>query len=398
VSQIEAGRRRPSPEALEFFAGRLGVSTGYLTTGVPDDVDLTVRYTLEEAHRHVRESRPDEARACAEQVIAEAERYDLGRIKGQAYIVLGDALKQQGLVRDAVDAYEHALDAGLPPHEEGLAVGGLGRAYLMAGDLNYAAETVEGYLARAAEGPTEAGVLTDLHSVLVSIYFERGDVLRAEQAARRALAAAGDAETPISVQAVAYWHASRVFAENKQWDEALSYATRARVLMEAADDRRRAARLHAAYAFICLEAEPPKTEEAHEHLDLADAGLREAATPMDRAQILTERSRLALLEERPHEALAFAEWALEVVHPDQLEVARSLFLKGRALALLHRGSEARAAFEQAASTFRNRGARQQEANCWREIGEQDLADGNVGAALDALRAGLEALDPRRSRA
>ena len=72
--------------------------------------------------------------------------------------------------------------------------------------------------------------------------------------------------------------------------------------------------------------------------------------------------------------------------------------KGRALSGLERPIEARAAFRDAAELFGRLGARQQEASCWRELGELDLAEGDVTSAIEALRAGLDALDPRRTRA
>ena len=59
---------------------------------------------------------------------------------------------------------------------------------------------------------------------------------------------------------------------------------------------------------------------------------------------------------------------------------------------------ARTSLSAAAETFRRLGARQQEAACWREIGEMDVAAGDSEAALVALREGLTALDPQRSRA
>jgi predicted TPR repeat methyltransferase len=59
---------------------------------------------------------------------------------------------------------------------------------------------------------------------------------------------------------------------------------------------------------------------------------------------------------------------------------------------------ARTALGAAAESFRRLGARQQEAACWREMGEMDIAAGDGEAALKALREGLEALDPQRSRA
>jgi tetratricopeptide (TPR) repeat protein len=278
----------------------------------------------------------------------------------------------------------------------GVAVGNLARAYRAVGDLTYAIQVVEGFLS-STDGPLDPAVATDLHAVLISIYFERGDVVRAERAARHALAAA-DQQTPLQIRAIAYWHASRVLAETKQWDEALDLATRARVLLEEFEDRRRVARLHNAYAFICLEADPPRLAEARDHLDLAESRLADSGSPGDLAYVFTERSRLALLEEDAEGALMHADRALQEAMPDELERARALFLRGRALAALHRSDLARTALFDAASVFQTHGARQQEAACWREIGELDLSVGDLGAAVEALRSGLQALDPRRSRA
>jgi tetratricopeptide (TPR) repeat protein len=189
-----------------------------------------------------------------------------------------------------------------------------------------------------------------------------------------------------------------VLAETKQWEEALELATRARVLLEEVDDRRRVGRLHNAYAFICLEREPPRLDDARHHLDLAQSILEAATAQEDLATVFTERSRLALLEEQADEALEHAERALSHVASDELEVARSLFLKGRALGMLGRVPESRQALQEAAALFEKGGARQQQASCWRELGELDLAAGDVQSAIEALRSGLAALDPRRSRA
>jgi tetratricopeptide (TPR) repeat protein len=118
----------------------------------------------------------------------------------------------------------------------------------------------------------------------------------------------------------------------------------------------------------------------------------------DRAQVLTERSRLALMEDRPADALEHATEALSEIAADRLEFARCLFLKGRSFAALGRGPEAVQTLQEAADMFRARGARQQEAACWRELGELHLGRSDFEGAVFALKAGLEALDPRRSRA
>lgn len=257
---------------------------------------------------------------------------------------------------------------------------------------------MESFLAAVSDdAPLDPASMSRLQMALVSIYFERGDMTQAERCAQRGLASA-DTGAPMDIRALAYWNASRVYAERRRWNEALELATRARVLMEELDDRRSVARLQNALAFICLEADPPRVDQAEEHLDAAEATLREVGSPADQAYVLTERARLALLRGRPADAVVHADAALASASEDDLEVARCLFLKGRALSALDRRDEARTALGDAAETFRRHGARQQEAACWREIGEMDLAAGDGESALRALREGLEALDPQRSRA
>lgn len=397
VSQIEAGRRRPSQEAMAFFADRLGVTPPYLATGIPEGIEDHLRYRLEEARQSLRQGDLDGAELTLQSIRRQAAEYGLARTRAQAISTVGDVLLRRGRVREAIDLFEEAVERGLPDREAGMAIASLSRSYRALGDLNYAAEVIESFFKRQEGTPLDPAVSAELQTVLVSIYFERGEVVRAERAAGRALVAAGEG-APAETRANTYWAASRVLAEARRWDEALDFATKARVLWEELDDRRRVARLHNAYAFICLEMDPPRTEEAATHLERAEGILSEAPASGDLAYVLTERSRLALLEGRPQEALGHADRALSDVGSDELEVARCLFLKGRALGALARREDARAALREGAALFRSRGARQQEAACWRELGELDLAAGDTHAAIQALRAGLEALDPRRSRA
>jgi tetratricopeptide (TPR) repeat protein len=397
VSQIESGRRTPSPEAMEFFAERLGVTPRFLSTGIPDGLEDELRYRLEEARRANRAGDVAGAEAILRDLAAKGERYGLARLHARALAALGESLALQARHREAIDKLEEAVLGDLPEREAGMAVSRLARSYRAVGDLTYAGEVVEGFLNREDRRPVDPGVMAELQAVLISIYFERGDVMRAERAARRALAAA-DEGAPPEIRANVYWDASRVMAEGKQWDEAMEFATRARVLMEELDDRRSVARLHTNYAFLCLEAEPPRLPEAREHLDVAEDWLRRAGAARELAYVYSERSRLALLEERPEEAVKFADRAMDGAGQDDLEVGRSLFLKGRALSMLGQRLEARLALQQSADLFEKHGARQQQASAWRELGELDLAQGDVDSAVEALRAGLEALDPRRSRA
>lgn len=397
VSQIESGRRNPSAEAIQFFAGQLGVSPSFLATGIPEDVEEQLSYLLEEARAAIRGGRAADAQELSDSVAAQAEEYELSALRYQGKLLSAEALAQQGKLPQAIDAYEEVLDCELPERDRALATVGLARAYRTVGDLTYAAVLVESYLGRTERGPLDPSLAAELQSVLISIYFERGDITAAERAARRALAAVSHGGS-LDLRAKTYWYAARVLAESRNWAEALDYSTRARILMEELDDRQNVARLHNAYAFLCLEVEPPRLEEAKEHLDRAEALLSGEAGRGEVAYIHEERGRIAMLLNRPEEALRWAERGLEEASPDKLETARCLYLKGRALAALDHLEEARGAFRSAASAFAGQGARQQEASCWRELGELDLAEGELEAAVHAFRAGLEALDQRRTRA
>ena len=397
VSQIESGKRTPSSDAMEFFADRLGVSPRFLATGVPDGMEDALRYRLEEALRATRKHDLQVAEEGLRSVVAEAERYGLRRLRARSLSQLGEVLALAERYRESIDRLEEAIDTGdLLERDAGMAVSRLARVYRTVGDLAYAGDLVEGFLSRTDRPPLEPGIVAELQSVLVSVYFERGDVHRSEQAARRALTAAGQGAPP-EIRANAYWDASRVMAEAKRWDEALEFATRARVLMEELDDQRSVARLHNVYAFICLEVEPPRTREAAEHLDLAESMLEGAGGAVDVGYVLSERARLSLLERRPEDALREAQRAMVLVGDDENERTKCLYLAGRAHGELGQLTEAHGALHEAATLFEKQGARQQVAACYRELGELDLAAGDTEAAMESFRAGLAALDPRRSR-
>jgi tetratricopeptide (TPR) repeat protein len=395
VSQIESGKRTPSAPAMEFFATRLGVSARFLSTGVPDGMEDALRYRLEEAVRATRHQRLADADQALRSLIAEADRYGLRRLRARGLAQLGEVLALSERYPEAIDKLEEAIETEeLLERDAGLAVSRLARTYRTVGDLGHAGDLVESFLARGDRAPLEPGIMAELQSVLVSVYFERGDIHRSEQAALRALASARQGAPP-EIRANAYWDASRVMAEVKRWDEALEFATRARVLMEELDDQRSVARLHNAYAFICLEVDPPKTAEAAHHLDVAEAMLGEVGGAVDMSYVLSERARLALVEGHPEEALRQAERALVLGADDANDRPKTLFLAGRAHAELGQRREARDTLIEAASLFEKQGARQHVASCYRELGELDLAAGDTEAAMESFRAGLAVLDPKR---
>ncbi len=397
VSQIESGKRRPSPEALAFFAQKLRVSEAYLLTGVPDALNEELAFHLEESRILISTDDLDRADERLADVLLRSTEYGLTGVHALALVLAGHVRVRRGRVREAIDRFEEAIEAGLPERELGLTTAALARAYAGIGDLAYAVDLVESYLRTRGPVPMDPSVMAELQTVLVSTYFERGDVVRAERVAKKALEGLDHRAAP-HVRANVFWVASRVLAEAKRWDEALDLATRARVLLEETGDRWRIAGVHNAYAFLCLESDPPRIREAAEHLDATAKLLGPGASAEQLAYLHAERGRLALMEDRPEDALRSSEQALELVDADTLERGRCLYLRGRALTKLDRRDEALDSFHEAAAAFSKSGSRQQEASCWREIGDLELASGNVYEAVDALRWGLTALDPSRSRA
>jgi tetratricopeptide (TPR) repeat protein len=256
---------------------------------------------------------------------------------------------------------------------------------------------IESTLREMRANPIDPGVSAELHSVLLSVYFERGDVTKAERVAQQALAAVTQGVSP-ETRANVLWSASRVLAESKRWDDALDLARQARSIIEGLDDRIRLAHIHTAYAYLCLEVDPPRVGEAGRYLERADELLGPDAPTRERAYILAEQGRVALLSARPRDALTLSIRALELVGDDSLERSRIFHLRGRALDELGHHDDARDDLLEAASAFEKAGARQQAASCYRDVGEIELRFGALESALDAYRTGLEILEPRRSRA
>ena len=61
ISQLEAGKRTPSNEALAYLAERLGVTPAFLGTGVPEGEEDRLRFAIEDARLAIRDDRHDHA-------------------------------------------------------------------------------------------------------------------------------------------------------------------------------------------------------------------------------------------------------------------------------------------------------------------------------------------------
>jgi transcriptional regulator with XRE-family HTH domain len=177
ISQIERGLRNPSTEAIEYFARRLGVSARYLATGVPDDVTAWLKYGIEEAREELHAGQAEKAESRIRAVLQTADDYQLDRVRAQALPILGEALSRiPEMMTQAIATFEEALKLSTSDLEAGMTVAALAKAHRAVGDLNRATELVETFLGTEFAVPLDVSVMVELHSVLISLYFERGDM------------------------------------------------------------------------------------------------------------------------------------------------------------------------------------------------------------------------------
>lgn len=151
VSQIERGKRRPSPDAIAYFARRLKVSAGYLATGVPDDVHARLGDELEAARQDLEADLAEKAEERIRDVLVEAREYDSAQLRARALILLGEALIQlPGQIAEAIAVLQQARQEELTDREAKWVTVRLAAGYCAMGDLRDAIRVIEGFLARGS--------------------------------------------------------------------------------------------------------------------------------------------------------------------------------------------------------------------------------------------------------
>jgi tetratricopeptide (TPR) repeat protein len=205
VSAVELGHRRPSAEALRFFAERLGIDDDELITGIPAGLAAELRLHLTEARRHWSAGAPAVAVAAYQQVRERASAAGLTGLVGLALQGLGRCAQQAGELTQAIAHYsaaerelaEHPLPTRVP------SIVGQATCHALAGRLREAV-----FLLTSTIDALERADLTDpdavllLHSGLVSPYTQLGLHADAARAAEVAIALAPLVSDPERVAAM----------------------------------------------------------------------------------------------------------------------------------------------------------------------------------------------------
>ena len=390
VSLLEAGRRTPTPAAVEVLAARLGVSAGELAGDVASGLEAPL--ALAEAALGL--GRPTEALDLLDAWTSTWADADVATdpLVLRAAMMHATALERVGRVDDAVAVLERLrqLDERAPGRIDGVrVVVALVRIYREAGDLDRAVDLGEKAYARLGD-LASADVLAhaELVSTLSGAYSERGDLLRAATMLDELLArTAGEREA----RAKTFWNAAITATERGRSADGLMLAEQASLLLSSAPDVRGRARLSVTLAWVLLAQREPDAERARSLLRDALPLLRHHDSSLSVAGAETELARSELVLGRPDVAARHASAALRRLTAGQgIERARALAALGAALLQQGDVDAGLVALDESAVELEALGASRQAAAVWRQLAEAHRGSGDVARALDATDRALDA--------
>ncbi|MCD9876849.1 helix-turn-helix domain-containing protein [Streptomyces guryensis] len=391
ISTLEAGRVRPSDEALRHIAERLGIAYDELVTGRPARLATDLRLRLTEAQRTLAGGEAEQAAEQYAALLAEAEGHELVDVQAVALLGLGECALDTGelaAARQYFERTEHALaDVPLPARVPALR--GRAVSHYLAGELRYAVYLLESALDELNRGGLhDPDALLLLYASIIGPYMDMGAQARAAQAAEFALALAPRSGNPALVARMHRSVARTLLAEGRLAEADASLA-KAAELYRTLQIRTELANCHWMRGYVCAQnGELDRAEaELRQALDMLCAGraaLYSSQVAVELADVLHRRGKsdeaAALLHDMLSDALgpergalhsAAAHRLLGIIAEDagDTEAAEEHYV--RALSMLERA-----------------GAAGDLADLCRLLGDLLRRTGRVEAALDAYRTGL----------
>ncbi|GCB47552.1 helix-turn-helix transcriptional regulator [Streptomyces sp. NL15-2K] len=390
ISTLEAGRVRPSDDALRHLAERLGVGFEELATGRPARLVTDLRLRLTEAQRTLATG---EAEAAAEQygrLLAEAETLDLDGVRAAALLGLGECALETGELAAGRLYFERAEkafgDVLLPVRVPALR--GRAISHYLSGELRYSVYLLESTLDELNRGGLhDPDALLLLYASVIGPYMDMGAHARAAQAAELALALAPQAGDPALVARMHRSVARTLLAEGRVAEADASLA-KAAELYRQLQLRTELANCHWMRGYIHaqngeLESAEGELRQALTMLSAKRAALYSSQVAVELADVLHRRGRSEEAAALLHEVLndlssergalhsAAAHRLLGIIAEDARDTEAAEEHYVRALSLLERA-----------------GAAGDLADLCRLLGDLLRRTGRVEAALDAYRTGL----------
>ncbi|MFF7330376.1 helix-turn-helix domain-containing protein [Streptomyces sp. NPDC008150] len=390
VSTLEAGRVRPSDEALRHLAERLGVTFDELATGRPARLATDLRMRLTEAQRTLAVG---DAPAAAEQyaaLLAEAETHGFAEEQATALLGLGECALDTGELEAGRGYFERVerllADAPLPARVPALR--GRAVAHYLAGELRYAVYLLETTLDELNRGGLhDPDALLLLYASVIGPYMDMGAHARAAQAAELALALAPQAGDPALVARMHRSVARTLLAEGRT-AEADASLVKAAELYRSLQLRTELANCHWMRGYVYaqnsqLDRAEDELREAQAMLSATRAALYSSQVAVELADVLHRRGKSEeaadllrgvlgdLSSERGAMHAAGAHRLLGIIAEDARDTEAAEEHYVRALSLLERA-----------------GAAGDLADLCRLLGDLLRRTGRLDAAMDAYRTGL----------
>lgn len=390
ISTLEAGRVRPSDQALRHLAERLGVEFDELATGRPAHLVTDLRLRIVEAQRTLATGEAEEAGRQYAALLAEADALRLVEVRAAALLGLGECAVETGELVEGREYFERAeqtlADAPLPARVPALR--GRALAHYLAGELRYAVYLLESTLDELNRGGLhDPDALLLLYASIIGPYMDMGAHARAAQAAEFALALAPQAGDPALVARMHRSVARTLIAEGRVAEADASLA-KAAELYRQLQLRTELANCHWMRGYVYaqnneLERAEDELRQALTMLSASRAALYSSQAAVELADVLHRRGKsgeaAALLQEvlgdlssergAVHSAAAHRLLGIIAEDARDPEAAEEHYV--RALSLLERA-----------------GAAGDLADLCRLLGDLLRREGRVEAALDAYRTGL----------
>ncbi|MGW1722501.1 helix-turn-helix domain-containing protein [Streptomyces sp. NPDC002306] len=390
ISTLEAGRVRPSDEALRHIAERLGVDFGELATGRSARLVTDLRLRLTEAQRTLATGDAEEAARSYSVLLGEAEAQGLAEVQATALLGLGECGIETG---DLVSAREHFERAEACLAEDPLparvpALRGRALSHYLAGELRYAVYLLESTLDELNRGGLhDPDALLLLYASAIGPYMDMGAHARAAQAAEFALALAPQVGDPALVARMHRSVARTLLAEGRI-AEADASLVKAAELYRQLQIRTELANCHWMRGYV--SAQNGDMERAEGELREALAMLAAKRAALYSSQVAVELADVLHRRGKSEEAAALLRDVLGDLSPERgaVHAAGAHRLLGIIAEDARDTEAAEEHYVRALSLLERAGAAGDLADLCRMLGDLLRRTGRVEAALDAYRTGL----------
>jgi tetratricopeptide (TPR) repeat protein len=313
VSTIESGRRHPSREALEHFAGKLGVDPDELETGRPADLPARLELRLQEARIQLSEGRHEAADAALVAIGKEAKRFGLIRIRARAEEGRGLIRERRGEPEAAIEHYQRSEEilSSEPPTTKTDAITGKARAFQALGDVRYAIHILESQRdALSRDGLDDPDSAAAIHATLLDAYLDAGLHRRAVESAAE-LDRLGPRLTEPRRVALMHLHVAHLHLVQGRPDDALRSLQRVEDANRQLNFRTERGFAHLARGIVLSREE--RYDEARAELEESRAIFEATADQKDLVRALCELGRLERMVGRAERALDLLETGIALI-------------------------------------------------------------------------------------